>query len=233
MLELAAAPVPERAPEGPVIARPGALTEVSGPALDGAAVALALAAAARPGRCVLWVQDRLSRLERGVPFPPGMARLLGFAPDIILVAVRRPADALWVMEEALGASAIGAVVGELHGEPGALSFTATKRLALRAERSGAVALLVRSEPSGLSVAERWRAESHPSQAHPGDAAAPGAPLWDIRLVRPKGRAPGHWIASHDRPPRTAPGAPHRLDLVSLLPDGALAPREARQLHAAG
>ena len=249
MLELVPRPDPSEAapaaPERDPIARPGALTEVSGGALDGAAVGLALMAAAAPGRTVVWVQDRLSRLERGRPFPAGMARLLGFAPDLIVVEARRPDDALWAMEEALGASAVGAVVGEIHGGPRALSFTATKRLSLRAARSGAVAMLLRSEGSGLSVAERWRAESRPSAANPDDAAAPGAPRWDIRLARPKGRAPGHWIASHGgshdaghggrtgATDGTAPLAPHRLDLVSLLPDGALEAGEARRGHAAG
>ena len=226
MLDLATKTAPPSPSDGFVLAAPGALTEVSGGALDGAAPAIALLACARPGKPVLWVQDRLSRLERGLPFPPGMARLLGFAPDLILVEARRPADALWVMEEALGARALAAVVGEVHGAPRALSFTATKRLALRAAASGIPALLVRSEPSGLSVAERWRAESRPSAPRRDDPAAPGAPNWDLKLTRPKGRAPGQWIASHD-------STTHRLGLVPLLPDGALAPGAPGRRYAAG
>ena len=228
MLDLMTKPASEAASEGPFIARPGALTEIAGGALDGAAVALALLSMG-PGT-VVWVQDRLSRLERGRPFPPGMARLLGAAPDMILIETRKPADALWAMEEALGCARVKAVVGEIHGAPKALSFTATKRLSLRAAVSGARAILIRSEASGLSVAERWTTASRPSPPHPDDPSAPGAPRWDLKLVRPKGRAPGHWMGSHDE--GTPTRETHRLDLVSLLSPGAVVEHPPRDRLAA-
>ena len=224
MLDLLTKPVPATSGADHPVARSGALTEIAGGALDGAAVALALLSMG-PGT-VVWVQDRLSRLERGRPFPPGMARLLGAAPDMILIEARKPADALWAMEEALGCARVKAVVGEIHGTPKALSFTATKRLSLRAAVSGARAILIRSEASGLSVAERWTAASRPSPPHPDDAQAPGVPRWDLKLVRPKGRAPGHWMASHDE------DSANRLDLVSLLSPGAVVEHPPRDRLAA-
>jgi protein ImuA len=46
------------------------------------------------------------------------------------------------MEEGLKCAALSAVVGEIWGNPKALDFTATRRLAVAAERGGVPALLL-------------------------------------------------------------------------------------------
>ncbi len=165
--------------------------------LDGAATAFVLAALPEGGGPILWVQDRLSRREGGRLYLPGGAA--GPRADILRIEVSHPRDVLWAMEEGAACAGLGAVVGEIHGDPAVLSFTATKRLALRAEASGVPVWLIRGGAGGgLSAArERWRLTAMPSAPHPFDPQAPGAPIWDAELFRARGRPPGRWEARHE------------------------------------
>ena len=105
-----------------------------------------------------------------------------------------PKAALWAMEEGLRCAAIGAVIGEIWGDPAALDFTATRRLAVAAERHGVAAWLVRlGGRANLSGARRrWRVASAPSLTHPLNHRAPGAAVWDAELFRARGATPGQW-----------------------------------------
>jgi protein ImuA len=181
-------------------------------------------------RVVLWVQDRLSRRENGRPYGVGLGHF-GLAAPVLHVEVSHPRDVLWAMEEGAASGGLAAVVGEIHGAPGVLDFTATKRLALRAEASGVPVWLIRSgDPGTLSAArERWRIGALPSPANPHDASAPGAPQWEAELFRARGRPPGCWIASHDR----AGDSPDRLRLVPRPGDRALAADGQPRADAAG
>ena len=147
-----------------------------------------LAQARRPGP-VLWVQERMAILESGRVHPPGLA-----LPGLIHVEVRDARSALWAMEEGLRCGSLALVVGELWGDPAALDFTATRRLAVAAERSGVACWLVRLGGSAnLSGARmRWRVASLPSLANPLDPKAPGAPAWEAELFRARGAPPGRW-----------------------------------------
>lgn len=166
-------------------------------AVDGAATGFALAHLRRGGGPVLWVQDRLSRREAGHPYLAGMG---SDAPQVLAVTVSRPADVLWAMEEGLRCPTLGAVIGEIWGDPPVLDFTATKRLALRAEAHGVSAWLIRrAATADLSAArERWRVASLPSASVRDDMRAPGAAQWRVDLFRARWRAPGRWVARHDR-----------------------------------
>jgi protein ImuA len=141
---------------------------------------------------LLWVQERMAMLEGGRVYPAGLGR---FGPGLIHVEARDAKAALWAMEEGLRCSGIGAVIGELWGDPAALDFTATRRLAVAAERSGVACWLIRLQgAASLSGArERWRLASAPSEPHPLDPRAPGAPRWDAELFRSRRRAPGRWL----------------------------------------
>ncbi|WOI55825.1 hypothetical protein [Palleronia sp. LCG004] len=179
-------------------------------------------------RPVLWVQDRLSRREAGALYLPGLGHMAS-GLRILQVRVSHPRDVLWAMEEGASCAALSAVVGEIHGAPAALDFTATKRLAIRAERSGVPVYLIRgADPGVLSAARmRWRVASLPSQAHPHDPRAPGWAQWDAELFRAQGRAPGRWVARHD------PGTADRLSLVSRPDDRAVETGGAAISDAAG
>ena len=118
-------------------------------------------------------------LEGGRIYPPGMA-----FSDLIHVEARDAKTALWAMEEGLRCAAIGAVIGEIWGDPAALDFTATRRLAVAAERHGVAAWLVRlGGHANLSGArQRWRVGSAPSLEHPLNVRAPGRGGVECRTV---------------------------------------------------
>ncbi|TRD22772.1 ImuA family protein [Palleronia caenipelagi] len=146
----------------------------------------------RAGR-VLWVQDRLSALEGGRPgFVTGTLR-------VIHVTLSHPRDALIAAEEGLRCRSLAAVLAEIHGDPPVLDFTATKRLAFRAERSGTPCWLIRHGAPRRSSAmrERWQVESLPSLPHPDDPKAPGLPRWQAELFRSRSQRPGIWEVSRD------------------------------------
>jgi protein ImuA len=189
-------------PEGPGERRPlpapgqPTLSEVfAASPRDGGATAFLLAQLPR-GKPLLWVQERMAILEAGRLYPPG----IGIEwRDFIHVEARDARAALWAMEEGLRCPALGAVIGELWGDPAALDFTATRRLAVAAERHGVAAYLIRqSGHANLSGARmRWRVASAPSAPNPLNPRAPGAAAWDVELFRARGFAPGRWVVGDD------------------------------------
>ena len=147
------------------------------------------------GKPLLWVQERMAIREAGRVHPAGLPGL-----HLIHVEARDARDALWAMEEGLRCPGIGAVIGELYGDPASLDFTATRRLAVAAERSGVACWLVRlGGTANLSGARmRWRVASRPSLPHPFDFKAPGPPAWDAELFRARGHPLGQWRVAHDQ-----------------------------------
>ncbi len=185
-------------------------------ARDGGATGFLLAQLAR-GKPLLWVQERMAILEAGRIYPPGLDQI-----DLIHVEARDARDALWAMEEGLRCSGLSAVIGELWGDPKALDFTATRRLAVAAERYGVAAYLIRqSGHANLSGARmRWRVASAPSLPNDLNARAPGAAAWDAELFRARGFAPGRWTVTHE--PRSEELAEDIFHLVAAARDRALA-----------
>ncbi|MEM7490691.1 MAG: hypothetical protein AAF390_16365 [Pseudomonadota bacterium] len=181
-------------------------------ARDGAATGFVLAQLDASGRRgpILWVQDARAAQEGGLPCFRGVGHR---DRPILRVAARNAAEALWAMEEGLQCAASSAVIGEIWGDPKALDFTATKRLALRARKSGVPLWLIRPDGvPGLSVApERWRLRATASAANPLDMHAPGRAQWLAERFRSRAGRPGEWVASHDR-------AAHRLDLAAPVRD---------------
>jgi protein ImuA len=175
---------------------------------------LAQVAADKP---LLWVQDRMAILESGRIHPPGLA-----TRDLIHVEARDARDALWAMEEGVRCSCLSAVVGELWGDPKALDFIATRRLAVASERSGTPCWLVRlGGQVNLSGARmRWQVASAPSLLNDLDPRSPGLPAWDLELFRARGHPPGRWSIAHEA---------DRFHLVAESGDRTLG--EERQLRA--
>ena len=143
---------------------------------------------------LLWVQDRMAILESGRIHPPGLP-----THDLIHVEARDARDALWAMEEGLRCAALSCVIGEIWGDPKVLDFTATRRLAVAAERSGVAAFLIRlGGHANLSGARmRWWIGSASSLPNELDPRAPGAPVWDAELFRARGAPPGRWSVAHE------------------------------------
>ena len=146
------------------------------------------------GRPVLWVQERMAILESGRIHPPGLA-----LADLIHVEARDARAALWAMEEGLRCAALSGVIGELWGDPAALDFTATRRLAVAAERSGVAAFLVRLgghanlERGADALADRQPAVACP----PVRSAGAGSAGLGCRAVPRTRHAPGRWSIAHD------------------------------------
>lgn len=188
---------------------------------DGLALAFAQRfRAADPGRPWLWVQDGESLRRSGRPYLHGLP--LPLRPGLLHVAVRTAADALWAMEEGVRCASLSFVIGEVAGDPKCLDFTASRRLVLAAERHGVPLMLIRrGGRADLSAARlRWRVGAAPSEAHPWNPRAPGAPLAAAELFRARGFKPGSFLLAHgvgdDR-------QSDRLDLAAPLRDRPLEP----------
>lgn len=182
------------------------LAEDPGAGLGFAALILARAMGALPGRSVLWIAAEPDA------YPPGLATLGLDAAHLILVRAPRPADALWAAEEALRSPAIAAVL-MLGATP---DLTAARRLQLAAETGGGIALLLRetAEDTGPgAVLTRWRLTPRPAEGatphHLSEAA------WEISLLRARGGRPGAWFAEWDaaRGRLTTPAASSRAEIT--------------------
>jgi protein ImuA len=192
---------------------------------DGGVAGFVMSSIPRRDAPILWVQDHMSQNEAGRPYLPGlMARR-----PIIHITLPRAADVLWAMEEGLRCAALGAVIGEVWGAPPSLDFTATKRLATRAEGNNLACWLIRrgAVPDLSAARNRWRVASLPSLAHPHDRHAPGDPRWQVELFRARQGPPGTWVARYDR-------AADRVDFSATFRDGAVAEGDgASEQRAAG
>jgi protein ImuA len=196
---------------------PGAIHEVSGGGVDvvhGAAAAIFCAGVlARAPGLVLWVSVRRDL------FMPALAEA-GLAVDrVIHVEAGDAKTVLLVMEEALRHKGLAGVVGEMDGR---IALTASRRLQLAAESSGALGLLLRRPRQGRDHAleptaarTRWRVSALPSG--PALAWSPATPglaraLWRLELLRAKGGDPRTFIVE-------ACDAQGRLSLPADLADG--------------
>ena len=162
----------------------GALHEVAGGgngAIDGAAAALfAAGIAARTKGKVLWCMARTDL------FAPALAQA-GLAPDrVIYVEAGDDRTVLACMEEGLRHGGLGAVIGEVAR----LSMTASRRLQLAAEGTGAVGLALRrwSRPvdatdfgQPTAAMTRWRVSVLPSTPLPVPGV--GRHRWLVELIR--------------------------------------------------
>jgi protein ImuA len=153
-------------------------------AATGFAVGLAIRAAQE--RPILWVRQDVVDAEAGRLHPPGLAEL-GLNPSqILLVRVRDGEGALRAGAEAARCAALGATLIEPWGAPRQFDLTASRRLALAAETSGVLTLLLRvaAEPQPSAASTRWQVRALPSRAR--EAEAPGDPAFGLRLLRHRG-----------------------------------------------
>jgi protein ImuA len=166
---------------------------------SGAALALALALDgldAAEERGLLWVQDKAAMRLTGRPYRAGLPRAV--RSRVIHVAAATPEAALFALEEGLRCRELACVIGEIVGNPKALDFTASRRLALAAERHGVPLFLVRLDAArDLSAARmRWQVRAAPSPSPRWNVQAPGLPAWRAELFRARAHPPGEWIL-HD------------------------------------
>lgn len=170
----------------------GALHEIAAPAEAHIAAATGFTLGLIPAAShVLWVAEDMAHIESGAPYGPGLAAFK-LAPERLLsVAVSRPRDLLWTMEEALRCRVIGAVIGEMRH--GALDAVTVRRLSLAAADSGALALLLRAKPGSdaSTAATRWIVGA--AQASHPHTYQFGSPRFAARLTRNRRGPTGSWI----------------------------------------
>ena len=191
---------------------------------SGAGLALAFAldqAGQDDQRPWLWVQDAAALRLSGRPYRPGLPPSLRHR--LLHVAAKSPEDALFALEEGLRCRDLAFVIGELAGNPKALSFTASRRLSLVAEVHGVPLWLVRLDAARdlSSARQRWQVTAAPSLAPRWNKAAPGAPAWHAELFRARSHPPGEWILRDDGHVLVA-SPPHHGDLVRAAGDRSLA-----------
>ena len=122
-----------------------------------------LLAQIEPGKPLLWVQERMAILEAGRIYPPGIG-----CPDLIHVTARDARSALWAMEEGLRCAGLGAVIGELWGDPAA---GGRGRAVGRAGLAGAAWRFSEFERRADALADRQPAEPRPSIRPAGAGSA--------------------------------------------------------------
>jgi protein ImuA len=204
--------------------------EVETAAAPTAFTALLIAPLARRGE-VVWV------LRRDDLWAPGLSGL-GFPPErLILVCARDEAEALSVMEDALGTVGVAAVVGEVE----AADLTAGRRLQLACEKRQATGFLIRRRPyggtarreaTGSAATTRWRIGSAPSEPPAGEFGL-GSPRFHVGLERCRGGRTGAWLMeAADAYNWETTDVAHPLRLVADLGDRQLAPAQSFRLAAA-
>jgi protein ImuA len=164
----------------------------------GFAAMLALRTVGRQ-RPIFWLRNDAAERHGGHLHAPGLAEL-GGDPDSLVLGLA--ADAKTLLKSAADAArcpGLKALVVEAHGKCPELDLTASRRLALAAEQSGVTLFLLRSgaEPVPSAADTRWAVSAAPSRAL--EANAPGAPMFDIELLRRRAGPSGmRWRLEWDR-----------------------------------
>lgn len=168
----------------------------------GSATGFAVAVAARlahPGQPVLWLRAARAVRSGGVIQANGWAELGGLPADAFVGVLPDGMALLRAAVDALRCPALGAVIIESWGTMRELDLTASRRLALAAEKSGVPLLLVRIDatPVPSAAQTRWQVVSAPSRALAGNA--PGPPAFDVTLLRQRSGPCGlGWRLEWDR-----------------------------------
>lgn len=203
---------------------------------DAAAAGFAMAVAtgmADTGSRLLWLQSQKIAQSRGVIQANGWAEL-GGAPGRGLFGIMPDSVSLLrAAVDALRCGAIGAVIVEARGPVRELDLTASRRLALAAEKSGVPLLLLRIDapPSPSAARTRWQVAAAPSRALPGNA--PGHPCFDVTLLRQQSGPCGQtWRLEWNRDQRQFHEAALSGAVVSVPADGPAADRTGQRVQRA-
>ncbi|GAA4124180.1 ImuA family protein [Aminobacter aganoensis] len=195
-----------------------ALTEIHGTETRnaGAAAGLALCLVSRmlkersrPQDLLLWVGTAEIFREAGLPYAPGLDRFFGIpAASLLFAEAPKPADVLWIAEEAARIEEIAAIVVELRGNPRNVDLTATRRLHRRAQDSGRPVFLLRqsAEPEPTAAPVRLVAAPAPASLR-HTLAGPlsgsiGPPAISVEIGKSRTALPGKFILEWNPDART-------------------------------
>ncbi|WP_066962937.1 ImuA family protein [Rhizorhabdus dicambivorans] len=161
-------------------------------AMAGAALMLAIqASGGRMGKGpLLWLRQDNGVKAAGRLYGPGLAEL-GLDPArLIEVVAPDEAALLRAAGDAVRCPQLGALLVEPWKAARGLDLTASRRLAVAAEKSGVTVLLLRAaaDPAPSAAYSRWRVRSLASA--PLEAGAPGHPAIGLELLRHRGGLEG-------------------------------------------
>ena len=182
----------------------GRLHEVfaeAGEAGSAAGFAALLGLCAGEGRPLLWLRTEAAQQEAGRLHATGLAEL-GLDPGALLLGLVPDESALLrAAADATRCAGLGALLVECRGAARGLDLTASRRLMLAAETSGVTVLVLRVmvelrfPPSAADT--RWQVSAAPSR--PLEADAPGAPMFNLELLRRRAGPPaGPWRLEWNR-----------------------------------
>lgn len=157
--------------------------DLAGAAGFAAILAGTMAAEEVSPRPLLWLRTAKAAQAAGMIQGEGWRDLGGVPGQCLFVLTRDAKQLLRATVDALRSGSIGALIAETAGNLPELDLTASRRLSLAAEKSGIALFLLRGDGGASpSAAEtRWRVAAAPSRALP--AQAPGAPVFDLELLR--------------------------------------------------
>lgn len=156
-----------------------------------AAAFAALIALRSPGKVpLIWLRTVDAARRSGHIYAPGIAELGGDPDRLLLVETADPKMLLACANDAIRCAGSAAVIVESWGRFPLLDLTAGRRLALGARDAGTTLLMLRLGAAPVpSVAEtRWSITA--AASHALEANAPGAPAFDLELLRWRGGAAG-------------------------------------------
>ena len=156
-----------------------------------AAAFAALLALRTPGRAPLvWLRTSDAGKRSGHIYAPGIAELGGDPGRLLLVETPDAKMLLACANDAIRCAGSAAVIVESWGRFPLFDLTAGRRLALGARDAGTTLLMLRLNAAPApSVAEtRWSVAA--AASHALEANAPGAPAFDLELLRWRGGGAG-------------------------------------------
>jgi protein ImuA len=186
----------------------------------GFAMGCVLTAAARP---LLWLRTESAEREGGRLHGPGLIAM-GLDPaDLVVVIVADDAALLRAAADGARCPGLGTVIVEGWGAMRNYDLTASRRLMLAAEASGVLMILLRvgGQPVPSAATTRWGVAPAPSR--PLAADAPGAPAYDLELLRRRGGPAGaRWRVEWNRDTQSFDPAPLSGARLPLVADRAVA-----------
>ncbi|HKX78891.1 MAG TPA: hypothetical protein VJM34_10275 [Novosphingobium sp.] len=150
------------------------------PGAAGFAAMLALRVKTGP---LLWLRSERADHAMGQFYMPGLTELGGEPDQTILALLPDNRMLLRTAADAAACSGLGVLVVECWGKVPLLTLTASRRLALAAEKSGVTLFLLRIDatPAPSAATTRWSIACAPSI--PLAANAPGHPMIEVELLR--------------------------------------------------
>jgi protein ImuA len=132
---------------------------------------------------IFWLRTDEAARHGGLIHAPGLIELGGDPDSLVLGQAPDTKALLRIAADAARCPGLGTLIVEADGKCPELDLTASRRLALAIEQSGVTLLMLRlgAEPVPSAADTRWAISAAPSQMLEADA--PGAPTFEIELLR--------------------------------------------------